>query len=411
MLRCDGVSLAQITEHFGTPLYVYSAARIRENVRAFTSYAQDIHISYAVKANANTSLLHLIASEGIGADVVSGGELLAALKAGFAPEKISFDGPGKSADEIVVGLEQNIACFNVESLGEIQLINVLAGQRNMTAAISLRVNPDVDAKSHPYISTGMREHKFGIDIAHAREMIRQVNTLPNVRIVGIHSHIGSQITELSPYREAAESLAAFCNDLRNDGIALEHINIGGGQAVQYQNVIRHTSLQTESDTEKIPAVKDYLDTIIPILRTTGLRIILEPGRAIIADAGALITKVLYKKSNEEKTFLICDAGMTDLLRPSLYNAYHQIVPVHISSNDSEIVDIVGPVCESSDFLGLSRSIPTVCSGELLAILCTGAYGFMMTSNYNLRPKPAEVLIDAGETKVIRTRQSVQEIIQ
>jgi diaminopimelate decarboxylase len=418
-LWCENVKLRDIANVYGTPTYIYSKAQLLFNLREFTSALQKFssrgnYVSYAVKANSNHSILQLLATEGAGADVVSGGELLAALKAGFAPKKITYDGPGKTRREITLALEKDIYGFNVESLEEIDVINAIAGSLGKKAKISIRVNPDVDAKSHPYISTGMREHKFGIDIYHALDAYRYASKKENIIIAGIHSHIGSQVTELDPFIKAAHSSVAFVKQLTDEGIMLEHLNIGGGQAIQYHNVATHpllpNDMSVDDEPKVIPQLHEYVEATMPILSESGLRIMFEPGRAIVANTSVLLTEVLYKKSNPEKTFVIADAGMSDLIRPSLYEAYHQVVPLLLTGNKSEKIDVVGPICESSDFIALSRVLPTLSQGDMLAVMCTGAYGFVMTSNYNLRPRPAEVMVDGDSHTVIRQRQNIEDIL-
>ncbi|HEY6171279.1 MAG TPA: diaminopimelate decarboxylase [Candidatus Kapabacteria bacterium] len=418
-LWCEGVELAQIASQYGTPVYVYSKAQLLANLHEFTSTLQKFsdrgdYVSYAVKANSNPEILKILASEGTGADVVSGGELLAALKAGFAPKKVTYDGPGKTKHEITLALEKDIYGFNVESLEEIDTIDAIAGSFGKKAKISIRVNPDVDAKSHPYISTGMREHKFGIDIHHALDAYRYAAKKANIIIAGIHSHIGSQITELAPFIKAAKSSVAFVKQLRSEGIKLEHLNIGGGQAVHYHDVVDHSLLPSDSSDDEepqaIPQLHEYVDAVMPILSEVEMRVMFEPGRAIVANTAVLLTEVLYKKSNPEKTFVIADAGMSDLIRPSLYQAYHQIAPLSLEQRESQKVDVVGPICESGDYLALSRVLPRIEKGELLAVMCTGAYGYVMASNYNLRPRPAEVMIDGNTHYSIRDREKIEDII-
>ncbi len=418
-LWCEDVALEQVASAYGTPIYVYSRAQILTNLREFTGALQkfsdrDDYVSYAVKANSNPEILKLLALEGAGADVVSGGELLAALKAGFAPKKVTYDGPGKTKREITLALEKDIYGFNVESLEEIDTIDAIAGSLGKKAKISIRVNPDVDAKSHPYISTGMREHKFGIDIHHALDAYRYAAKKANIIIAGIHSHIGSQVTELDPFIKAAKSSVSFVKVLRSEGIELEHLNIGGGQAVHYHDVVTHSLLPSDSSDDEepqaIPQLHEYVDAVMPILSEARLRVMFEPGRAIVANTAVLLTEALYKKSNPEKTFVIADAGMSDLIRPSLYKAYHQVAPINLEERPSEKVDVVGPICESGDYLALSRVLPRIEKGELLAVMCTGAYGYVMASNYNLRPKPAEIMIDGDKHYCIRERENIEDII-
>jgi diaminopimelate decarboxylase len=414
-LRCEDVPLADLAAEYGTPLYVYSKRQILENFRAFSSALalEDSrhYVSYAVKANSNIEILRLLAAEGAGAEVVSGGELMLARAAGFSASVINFDGVGKRDEEIVAGLEENILAFDVESEEELQVINDLAAARGQSARVSIRVNPDVDAKSHPYISTGMAENKFGVDIATALGTFEKARDLPHLEVVGIHTHIGSQITSLSPFIEAALSIAEFVDRLRSIGIRIEHLNFGGGQGIRYMNVLRHPLLPSEpEDREKIPALEKFVHVVIPLLRETGCTLVFEPGRAIVANAGALLTRVLFTKATPAKEFCIVDAGMNDLIRPCLYDAYHQIVPCALDERPIRRVDVVGPVCETSDFLALNRELADPRRGDLLAAMCAGAYGYSLASNYNMRARPAEVLVDGGSARLIRERERISDLI-
>ncbi len=416
-LFCEDVSLAELAIKFGTPLYVYSKKQILNNYRSFAEAIRKTgdnnYVSYAVKANSNLEILKMLASEGAGASVVSGGELLAALKAGFDTSKITFDGPGKNDDEILYALKSNILAIDVESLQELHVINELAGQLDVICGICIRVNPHVDAKTHPYISTGLSENKFGISIDDIAEVFRIAKDMPNISIIGLHSHIGSQITELAPFVEAAESIAEFVINLREtDQIKIKHINFGGGQAISYHNVVAHPFLQKdEMEAQLIPSFEDFAKAVLPILSKTGCSINIEPGRAIIANSCVLLTKVLYTKSNGAKNFVIVDAGMNDLLRPSLYQAYHQIAPISLTKNiGSQKVDVVGPICETGDFFAHDRLMPNLSRGDTLAVTCVGAYGYVLSSNYNLRPCAAEVLVDGNSYRIIRERERVEDII-
>ncbi len=416
-LYCEDVSLAKLASEFGTPLYVYSQAQLLDNFRSFnqsiSKSSKKNYVSYAVKANSNPELLKLLASEGAGASVVSGAELLIALRCGIDPKKITFDGPGKTDEEITFALNSNIFAIDVESLQELHVVNDIAGKLSIKGPICIRVNPHVDAKTHPYISTGLSENKFGIAIDDSSEAYRIANSLPNIEIIGIHCHIGSQITDLSVFKEAAESIVKFVIMLKEEEhISLKHINFGGGQAVEYHNAIRHPLLPESSEANsKILSFEDITKAVMPILMESGCTINVEPGRSIVANSGVLISKVLYTKSNGKKNFVIIDAGMNDLIRPSLYHAYHQIVPLSLQINSSQnIVDVVGPICETGDFLAQDREMPVVDRGDHLSIMCTGAYGYVLASNYNLRAKAAEILVDGNSYKIIREREQIEDII-
>jgi diaminopimelate decarboxylase len=414
-LFCEDTPLSEIATRYGTPLYVYSKAQVVNNFSSFYELIKKSGdqnwVSFAVKANSNQEILKLLASCQAGASVVSGGELLAALKAGFDPNKISFDGPGKTDDEITLAIEKNIFAIDIESMQELNVVNDIAGSLGKKANICIRVNPHVDAKTHPYISTGLSHNKFGISFEDAVLAYRIAKDLPHIEIVGLHSHIGSQITELSPFVEAAQSIVEFIAMLRNrEGIELKHINIGGGQPVLYHHVVSHDFLPKDDANTSISSFEEYASAILPILSTTGCTINIEPGRAIIANGSVLLTKVLYKKSNGDKNFIIVDAAMSDLIRPSLYQAYHQIVPLFISTKEHFIVDIVGPICETGDFFAKDRTVNVADRNALLAIMCTGAYGYTLASNYNLRPRAAEILVDGDSSSVIRSRERVEDII-
>lgn len=417
-LLCEEVELPDLAREFGTPLYVYSKRQIIENFQSFNatlkSSGKEHYVSYALKANSNIELLRILAEEGSGADVVSAGELLAALAAGFPPEKITFDGTGKTDPEIELALKANIHAFNVESLEELTVINGIAERLGLRAKVSIRVNPDIDAKSHPYISTGMKENKFGIDMADAREAFIYASKHPALEVVGIHVHIGSQITSLDPFIKAARSTVKFVNSLRvKTGIVLEHLNFGGGQGIHYRNVVRHPLLPKDElgdEGEYVPSLSEFVGAVLPILDQTGLKIIFEPGRAIVANACALLATVLYTKANSLKKFVITDTGMTELIRPCLYEAYHQVAPLELINGATQKVDIVGPICETSDFLAQSREMPALKRGDAIAVLCAGAYGYTLASNYNLRPRAAEVLVDGAEYRLIRDREHIEDVV-
>lgn len=398
ILYCEDTSIHNLATKVGTPVYVYSKKAILDKInqykQAFKDY--DTLICYALKANSNLSILKIIEEAGLGADIVSGGELYKAKKAGFPSSRIVYAGVGKTDYEIEFAVREGILSFNVESQMELEVINQIAKKYNKKANISIRINPDVDPKTHPYISTGLRKSKFGIDIHQARDVYQQASKLENLNIVGIHCHIGSQITDISVYREAAEKTAELVFQLKKDGIELMYFNIGGGLGIRYK------------PDDIVPSPKDLADTVIPVVRQTGLKLIIEPGRSIIGEAGALITKVIFLKDKGDKHFVIVDSGMNDLLRPSIYNAYHHIVAV--KKDDRKIkADIVGPICETGDFFGLDREIDWVDRGDYVAILSAGAYGASMSSNYNIRPKAMEVLIDGEKFSIIKEREDYRHI--
>jgi diaminopimelate decarboxylase len=399
-LTCDGVPLAGVAERFGTPLYVYSEAGLVDAYEAYTrAFASVPHrVCYALKANGNRHLLRLFAGRGAGADIVSGFELESALRAGFPPERIVFAGVGKTAAEIDLGIERGIGDFNAESEDEIARIAAAAVRRSRTVRVSLRVNPDIDPRSHPYISTGLRENKFGVDIAEAPAILRRARDRPGIRIAGVQCHIGSQITDLAPLGEAAREVADLSRRLLGEGFPLEMIDLGGGLGVDYEG-------GAPSDPARLA------EQILPAVLGLPLTLFLEPGRSLVAPSGILLTRVSYLKENGGKRFVIVDAGMNDLLRPSLYQAFHRIEPVGASGPEAVRVDVVGPVCETGDFLARDRVLPAVAPGELLAVRDAGAYGFVMASNYNQRPRPAEVLVADGEARLIRRRETFEDLVR
>lgn len=410
-LYCEDIPLHELVEEFDTPLYVYSKNQIIENFRALdTPLAGTNHVvCYALKANSNVSLLKVLAKEGAGADVVSAGELYLALKAGFPPEKIAFAGVGKREDEIEYALKEGIYSINVESTQELQLISLIAMRLHTKARISLRVNPDIDAESHPYITTGLRSNKFGISGDKALEVFQFAATSSSIEVIGVHTHIGSQITKVEPFVEAAKYVAGLVAKLREANILIHHIDFGGGFGVQYADAIRHEAVPVEENTSAIPALGDFVTAVLPILQPTGCSLWLEPGRSIVANAGLLLTKVLYTKENGTKKFVVVDAGMNDLIRPSLYNAHHQIVPIKIETYEHEKVDVVGPICETGDFLARDRMLSKVKRNDGLAVMTTGAYGFVNTSNYNSRLRPAEIMVNGEKVSVIRDRQTLEQL--
>jgi diaminopimelate decarboxylase len=411
-LFCEDVQLKELAEEFGTPLYVYSRNQLVENFHSIDDQFKNLdhRTCYALKANSNVFLLRTLAEEGAGADVVSAGELYLALKAGFKPEHIVFAGVGKREDELEYALNEGIHCFNVESTQELQLLSLVALRLQKTARVALRINPDIDAESHPYVSTGLKQHKFGIESGQAVEAFRFAKGLPNLEIIGVHTHIGSQIVKVGPYVESATFIANLVQQLRGEGFTLSHIDLGGGLGVQYMNALVHEAIPPESTEQAVPTSSDFFSAVIPILQQTGCSIWLEPGRSIVADAGILLTQVLYTKEMGQKKFVIVDAAMNDLLRPSLYNAYHQIVPTTIDTYEHEKVDVVGPICETGDFFAKERLMSRAKQKDTLAILTTGAYGFVNASNYNSRLRPAEVLVNGDRVRVIRQRQSLDQLL-
>ena len=410
-LYCEGVPLHELPEEFGTPLYVYSKSQIVQNYRAIEEPLKDLDhvVCYALKANANPSLLKILAQEGAGADVVSGGELYLALKAGFHPSKITFAGVGKREDEIEYALKSNIFTINAESSQELQIISLVALRLGTKARVTLRINPDIDAQSHPYITTGLKQNKFGIPSEEAESVFKFAATLPNLETMGVHAHIGSQITKIEPFVEAANFLTRFVKSLREAGMAINHIDFGGGFGVQYLNVLTHEALPVEPDNAIVPPLHQYMEALVPVLREAECSVWFEPGRSIVANAGVLLTKVLYTKQNGAKKFAITDAGMNDLIRPSLYGAYHQIVPLKLDTYEQEHADVVGPICETGDFLARDRNLPKSKRDDYLAVMTTGAYGFSLASNYNARPRPAEILVNGDRVRVIRERQTIEQL--
>ena len=416
-LYCEDVDLARVADEFGTPLYVYSAGTILDHFTRLDELAPLDHlICYAVKANSNRAILKLLADAGAGFDIVSGGELFRAIKAGADPQKCTFAGVGKSREEIEYALEKRVHSFNVESEAELELIDKIAGPKKSRAPIALRVNPDVDLHTHKYISTGSHENKFGIALGDAPLIYDRAAKMPNIDIVGVQMHIGSQITEAAPFAAAIQKVAPLARDLKAK-YDIKFFSIGGGMGIIYRRALESGSGKWWHDHGGEPSafsVRDYANAILPPLRKLGLRILLEPGRFLIGNAGVLLMRVRYVKKSGAKKFAIVDAGMNDLIRPALYQSYHEIVPVvAISSRTSktEKIDIVGPVCESGDFFALDREIPEVREGDLLAIMSAGAYGFTMASNYNSRPLPAEVLVRNDKVSLIRKRQTWEDLVR
>jgi diaminopimelate decarboxylase len=399
-LCCEEVPLDRIADEVGSPTYVYSRDALE---RAYLSYAEaldgrDALVCYAVKANSNIALLNVLARLGAGFDIVSLGELERVLRAGGDPSKVVFSGVGKQAHEIKRALEVGIHCFNIESDAELDRVNAVAAELGVVAPVSFRVNPDVDARTHPYISTGLKENKFGIAIDTAPAVYRRAAAMENVNVVGVDCHIGSQLTEISPFLDALDRLLKLVDQLAEEGITLRHLDLGGGLGVCYTD-------------EAPPEPKTYIDAVIERLGDRKLGLIFEPGRSIAANAGVMLTRVEFLKQAGEKNFAIIDGAMNDLIRPSLYSAYQEIIPVQLrEEGEARRWDLVGPVCETGDFLGKDRELMLE-AGDLLAVCSAGAYGFVMASNYNTRPRPAEVLVDDNEFYVVRERETVNDLMR
>lgn len=396
----ENMRVDEIVEREGSPLYIYSRKalvdRYEEYRDAFKGHPT--LVAYAMKANGNLGILSLLGSLGAGIDVVSGGELFRARKAGIPSDRIVFAGVGKTDEEIAYALKEGILMFNVESPAELDAISRVSVGLGTRAPVALRVNPDVDPKTHPYISTGMKKSKFGIPVDRAVREYQRAASLPGIRIVGIHQHIGSQLTEISPFRDAFDRLLAFYEELRKNGIHVTHLDLGGGLGIRYRQ-------------ETPPSPRDLAALVLPRLRGLDLTVVLEPGRSIVGNSGILVTRVLYRKETEVKTFFIADAGMNDLLRPALYGAHHDLLPVHDRKGDLVKGDLVGPICESGDFLATDREMPDFLPGDLVAVMSAGAYGFAMSSNYNARPRPAEILVDGDRYTVVRSRETLEDLVR
>lgn len=398
IMHAEQVSLAAIAEQYGTPSYIYSRAALETHWQAFDQAFEAVPhlVCYAVKANSNLAVLNVLARLGSGFDIVSAGELARVLAAGGKAAKTVFSGVGKTEAEIDYALAQGIRCFNVESIPELTRINDVAEKAGIKAPVSIRVNPDVDAQTHPYISTGLKENKFGIAIDDARAVYQSANNMSHLDIVGVDCHIGSQLTSVSPFVDALKRVLALIDDLATDGIHIEHLDIGGGLGIHYQD-------------ETPPTPAEYAAALMPLLQDRKLEVLLEPGRAIAGNAGVLLTKVEFIKPTEAKQFAIVDAAMNDLLRPALYQSWQAIEPVEAESDAAPAVyDIVGPICETGDFLGKDREL-AISQGDILAIQSAGAYGFTMSSNYNSRPRAAEVMVDGSETHLVRERETVEAL--
>ncbi len=420
LLHIEDIPASNLAEKYGTPLYVYSKNRITEKFEILKEAFHgtlNLKILYALKANSNIEILKHIKSLGAGADTVSAGEIFLALKSGFTPESISLAGVGKTDYDIEFALSRNIGTFIVESTEELNVISRSASTKGKTARVLLRINPDVDAHTHPHISTGLKENKFGINIDRAEDAARLAVKLKNIEFAGIHCHIGSQITDVAPFTEAVESFRKLVIKLKKRGIQVKQIDLGGGIGVRYRNAIKDKSLPLEKNEELSVDLHSLAKLIKEKLSFPGCEFAIEPGRFLVAEAGVLLTKVLYKKSSSGRTFIVVDAGMNDMMRHALYSSYHQIVPVRIFPKGSvrkkvkiETVDIVGPVCESTDAFALQRKLPGVKRDDYLAILTTGAYGFSLASNYNSRLKPAEILVEGDYARIIRDRQTHEDLV-
>ncbi len=397
-LHAEAVPITAIVERFGSPCYIYSRATLERHWHAFDdAFAAVPHlICYAAKANSNLAVLNCLARLGSGFDIVSGGELQRVLTAGGDPAKVVFSGVGKTSQEMQQALAVGIKSFNVESRAELERLNNIAGEMQQQAPVALRVNPDIDAKTHPYISTGLKENKFGIPLARAKQCYLNQQLYPNIRFVGLDCHIGSQLTELEPMVSALHQVLAVIDELADQNIMLEYLDLGGGLGVRYKN-------------ELPPHPSEYAAAILEPLQAYNLELILEPGRAIAANAGILVTRVDYLKDNQGKHFAIVDAAMNDLLRPALYQAYQDIIPVQQNSDAAkQHYDVVGPICESGDFLGKDREL-SITVGDLLAVRSAGAYGFSMSSNYNSRPRVAEIMVDGDQVHLVRQRESIEDL--
>ena len=400
-LCCEQVSLRSLAADIGTPAYVYSKAALLESYRAYDdAFAEVPHVvCYSIKANANLGVLATLARAGAGADIVSGGELFRALRAGFPPSRIIFSGVGKTRDEMRDALEAEILMFNVESLSELRALDEVARELGVRAPVALRVNPDVDPQTHPYIATGLKTSKFGIPFAQALEAYEEAASLKGVEVVGADMHIGSQLTRTAPFADAVARLASLVKALRERAIAIRTVDVGGGLGIRHRE-------------ETPPTHREYAMALLPALRELGVTVLLEPGRSIVGNAGVLLTRVLYRKDTGNKKFVVIDAAMNDLIRPPLYDSYHEVRPVSEArlGGPTEKVDVVGPVCESGDFLAKDRELARTEEGDLLAVMSAGAYGFAMASNYNTRPRAAEVLVDGNRYTIVRRRETYEDLV-
>ena len=400
-LCCEGLPIGKIAEEVGTPFYLYSHRTLLRHFQAFDSAFSAIpHLTcFALKANPNLALLRIFAREGAGADVVSGGEIYRAFKAGIPADRVVFAGVGKTRDEIELALRSGILMLNVESSPELALIDRVARELGTQAQVALRINPNVDPQTHPYISTGLKKNKFGIDISRAVEEYQAAMEMRNVQVIGVHQHIGSQITEVAPFVDSLTKIAELIQTLRECGIVIRYLDVGGGLGITYHD-------------EDPPSPTAFARALMEVIKDLGCTIVLEPGRVIVGNAGILVTRVLYLKKGPQKNFLIVDAGMNDLIRPSLYGSYHSILPVMEKGEDGGLIaDVVGPICESGDFLAKDRKLPPLDQGELLAVMSAGAYGFAMSSTYNSRPRIPEVLVRGNELHILRERETWEDLIQ
>jgi len=395
-LYCEQVALADLAHGVGTPAYVYSSQEILANYRAYDEAFGDLPhaVCYAVKANSSLAVLGLLAKAGAGFDIVSGGELFRVLQAGGDPSKVVFSGVGKTAAEVEYALASGIHSFNCESESELALIDAMAARRGVMAGFAIRVNPDVDASTHPYISTGLSQHKFGIAMSEALAVYERARGLKNLRAEGVSCHIGSQMLDPAPILEAVDKLLALVATL-----GIRHLDLGGGLGIRYR------------DTEKAPSIREFVESLRARLGGSGLRVMVEPGRSIVGPAGVLLMRVLYRKRNGPKEFVVVDAAMNDLIRPSLYHAHHEIVPVRKNALPPITVDVVGPICESGDFLARGRQMANVMPGDFLAVCAAGAYGFVLSSNYNSRPRAAEVLVEGAAWRVVRRRETFEDLVR
>ncbi|SHJ33260.1 diaminopimelate decarboxylase [Rubritalea squalenifaciens DSM 18772] len=414
-LHCEDVSLQTIADTYGTPTYVYSANTFRDHYTRLDAALSEVDhaIEYAVKANSNISVLRLLAELGSGFDIVSGGELYRVIKAGGDPAKCTFAGVGKTREEIEYALKQGIYCFNAESEAEVVFIDKVAGELGLVAPVALRVNPNVDAKTHKYISTGKSENKFGIDFEFIRDAYGRAAKLQNIKLRGLQMHIGSQLTSVTPFIEAVEKVAPLAADLK--GLYdIEFFSIGGGVGIVYDESLDSGKPEwwaNQLEDKRPLTIEQYCAGILPHLKGLGLKILVEPGRYIAGNAGVMLTRCLYEKKGTAKTFKVVDAGMNDLIRPALYEGHHDIAPVREPADDTtETVDVVGPICETGDFFCQNRPLPNFDEGDVIALLSAGAYGYVMASNYNTRGLPAEILVDGSESKVVRPRQTVEDIV-
>lgn len=414
ILHCEDVSLEDIAHQFGTPAYVYSANTIRNNFQRLDQAVASLDrmICYAVKANSNIAILNLLAREGAGFDIVSGGELFRVLKAGGSANRCTFAGVSKTQEEIAYALREGVYCFNVESEGELERINEIAGSLNLIAPIAIRVNPDVDAKTHKFISTGKSKNKFGIGLDRAVEIYDLAAGMPHLKIRGIQTHIGSQILDAAPFAEAIQKLVTLAQDLK-DRYKIEFFSIGGGIGIVYDEALASGNPEWWTSTKHPHRItpEDYAAAIIPLLAPLNLKILFEPGRFLVGNAGVLLATVQYVKETPAKRFTIVDAAMNDLIRPALYDGWHEIVPLHKNATDPVSMDIVGPVCESGDFFAQDRLLSPLTPGDRIAILSSGAYGFVMSSNYNSRPLLPEILVNGSTTHLIRARQSLEDLVR